>query len=243
LALVAGALWVGVKASRRGDALGLAATAGLLAWSVQALFGISTIETDALAWFFGGLALSRTLKGVVPAAGGRFPQRAWNIVAAVLAAFVLLLCVQYLRADMHYARSSEYLASARFGEATQEAQQAVSSVPLVDTYRVAVADASAYVVASGEPARAQSALAILDAGLILEPSSYDLAAARASMLALSAEQDAQAVWDAYLYAMQLYPLGVDIRVEALAWAQREGSDEMQVQAAAELARVTEVTGS
>ena len=242
LALVASALWAGTKASKRGDALGLAATAGLLAWSIQALFGISTIETDALAWFFGGLALSRSLRGVVPATAGRLPSRTWNVLGAVMAACVLMLCVQYLRADMHYARSSEYLASARFDEATSEARQAVSSAPVVDTYRVAVADASAYLVASGESTRAQSALAILDAGLILEPNSYDLAAARASMLALSADRDAQAVWDAYLRAMRLYPHGVDIRVEASAWAQGDGSDEMQARAAAELARVNDVAG-
>lgn len=223
------------RAVRRGDVVALAALFGLSAFAAQALFGIPTMETDALAWFFGGLAIARGSAVANGTAGMRL-----NGCLAAFAAGVAALILWYAAADIMYRTSTQEFMAGRFDEAAALTSRSIAVDPLVDTYRVALADAVQFDIAVGSTKLADSAEQALARGLDLEPESFDLAASRARLLA-SIAADPAAVWAAYQRAMALYPLGVGIRQEAFAWAARAGSGEMQAEAAAELARVKAVT--
>lgn len=243
LALLGLALTAGFAAARSSDAVALAATLGLVAWSAQAMFGISTIETDGLAWFLGGLCLARGAALGVEANTGLAVVRPYLRYATTgLAVIVAVACGVYLYADASYADSQTYLAEARFTEASHSAAQAVRIDPTSDTYRVALADAEMYRLATGDSESAADALRVLGEGLDLEPSSYDLAVARARLLAAIDGRAPAEVWDAFVFAMRLYPRGVAVRQEAARWAQAHGSAQMQARAADELTLVNEPSG-
>ncbi|MDP2234695.1 MAG: O-antigen ligase family protein [Actinomycetota bacterium] len=243
VALVGLALTAGFAAARRSDAVALAATLGLVAWSAQAMFGISTIETDGLAWFLGGLCLARgAALGAETNMGLAVLRPYLRYATTGLTVIVAVACGVYLYADASYADSQTYLAEARFTEASHSAAQAVRVDPTSDTYRVALADAEMYRLATGDSESAQGTLRVLDEGLDLEPDSYDLAVARARLLTPMNDQAPVEVWDAFVYAMRLYPRGVAVRQEAALWAQAHGSALMQAQAADELLLVSEPSG-
>lgn len=234
LALAGIALVAGVRGARRGDAVSLAGTIALSAFAAQALFGISTVETDTLAWFLGGLLISRGEHG-----DGR---RVWTVrMAGVLACACALVAAVYIFADVAYRRSADAFERAQFGVAMEAAQSATDRDPLVDVYRVVLADAAAYAAVSGDGSAIDRALESVDAGLVLEPASYDLAASRARLLARSPSVSAPEVWQAYERAFGLYPRGVGIRTEALGWAQAYAPEDILAKAGAELQRVTSDT--
>ncbi|MHB9002738.1 MAG: O-antigen ligase family protein [Coriobacteriia bacterium] len=257
LVMLAGlVLAAGVRGARRGDAVSLAATIALSAFVAQAAFGISTVETDSLAWFLGGILVARGARltdshvrrrarvdaAATPAptsAGATYAGIGLVRTAGVLALGCALAAVWYLSADIAYQRGTDAFAQARFGAAMEAGQIAIERNPLVDIYRVAYADAAAYAAMTGDTGATDRALERVNAGLELEPRSYDLAASRARLLARSASATAPDVWRAYQDAFALYPRGVNIRTEAYNWAQTSAPQTIQEQARDELARVTQ----
>jgi len=226
LALAGLALFAGWTAARRGDATGLIALAGLAAWSGQALFGISTIEIDAFAWMLGGIALARAdglrardaEKDVDPrghAASGRGGRASTvlRIVVAALAFGLAAAALYYLVFDVRYGSGLDALAGTDFAGALDDQEGAVAGNPLVDVYRVGASDAARFLQSTGAQA-APGAVVLLDDGLELEPASYDLRLARArTLLAAGAAPDE--VLEAYLDAVEAYPLGLTVRREAM----------------------------
>jgi hypothetical protein len=81
---------------------------------------------------------------------------------------------------------------------------------MVDTFRVAEYDAAAYLGG----AYLEESLVSLEEGLEVEPASYDLALARARALKLLKSPISE-VADAYVSSVELYPLGVEVRAEAV----------------------------
>ncbi|PKQ29279.1 MAG: hypothetical protein CVT60_06210 [Actinobacteria bacterium HGW-Actinobacteria-10] len=247
LVVLAGlALAAGVRGARRGDAVSLAGTVALSAFAAQAVFGISTVETDSLAWFLGGVLVARGSR-VPPVTAGidtdRMTRpRAASVLtraAGVLALACALAATWYLSADIAYRRSTDSFMRADFAASMDAAETAIARNPLVDIYRVAYADAAAYAAISGNTGVLDRALGSVDAGMALEPASYDLAASRARLLARSGSADAQEVWSAFRDAFALYPLGEGIRTEAYGWAQMSAPPTIQEQARSELQRVSQ----
>jgi O-antigen ligase len=223
LALAAG--WV---ASRRGDATGLIALAGLAAWAGQALFGISTIEIDAFAWMLGGVALARAdlararesdeaaAYGATGEARAERPPAASAVIrvaAAALAFGLAAAAAYYLVADARYRSGLDALAAADFSGALSSHERAVATNPAVDVYRVGASDAARFLQSTGSQS-APGALALLEDGLELEPASYDLRLARARTLAVAGAPPAE-VLEAYMDAVEAYPLGLTVRREAM----------------------------
>lgn len=222
------ALLSGARSIRAGDSASVIATSGFVTYSVQALLGVPSLGVDALGWLLGAVLLARAdmlVAGAAAApatallqAGGAHPalrgaasrrQGAWRAVAAAVGLSVALLAGWYAVGDASFARSTARFAEGRFDEAIDAASSAVAVNPLVDVYRVALADAASY----AGPAELPDALASIDRGLRLEPSSYDLLHARARLLRLSgAEPDAVAA--AYADAVAAYPLGLSVNAEA-----------------------------
>jgi tetratricopeptide (TPR) repeat protein len=121
-----------------------------------------------------------------------------------------IACGVYLSADILYGRGLDAFAAGDIPSAHELHAQAIRSNPRVDVYRVALSDDAAYLGAS----QTRAALDSLEAGLSMEPQSYDLALARARSLAML-DADIQAQADAYELAAGLYPLGVAVRREAV----------------------------
>lgn len=245
LVVLAGlALAAGVRGARRGDAVSLAATIALSAFVAQAAFGISTVETDSLAWFLGGLLVARGARAdVAPTRRAGATHEGTGLVrtAGVLALGCALAAAWYLSADIAYRRGTQAFEQARFGAAMEAGQIAVRRNPLTDIYRVAYADAAAYAAITGDAGAIERALDVVTAGLALEPESYDLAASRARLLARSESATPPDVWSAFQDAFALYPRGVNIRAEANSWAIASAPQAIQDKARDELARVTQDT--
>lgn len=207
LALFGIALLAAIGGTRRSSAASLVCLAGLAAFGGQAAFGISAVETDTLAWLLGGasLALAAATRATpTPGTGAR------RVVAVGLALAVAAGSAFYLVADVTYLSGLERFTLADFPAALLRYERASALNPLVDVYRVGAADASSYM--GGRSAR--DTLVSLDRGLELEPDSYDLALARARLLG-SAGTDPQTIAAAYERAVELYPLGLDVRHEAM----------------------------
>lgn len=231
-----------VRRSTRRDGVALVALGGLAAWCGQALFGISTVETDALAFLCAGVALARLSAAPAPgtadhgvqapsagarrsasartvdpigvggatsalpgAVGSRSAQRALLSVLAlgIMAATLTAGAGWYLVADVAHLRGLEAFYSGDMRTAWSEGSRAVEFNPLVDIYRIGAADAALYGAAS-----ADEALALVDAGLRLEPESHDLALERARLLKANGAA-ASDVLAAHRAALDLYPLGID----------------------------------
>jgi len=199
--------WAVLDGVRRKDAAVLIAGAGFAAYVGQGLFGINAIEIDILGWLLGGMILGRA---VIAAGTGGISVRPFRVAAALSALAVAVACGVYLRADIAYGRGLDAFAAGDLREARALHEQAVAGNPRIDLYRVALADDASYLGA----AELISAIDVLDAGLASEPDSYDLALARARALELL-DGDRQEIADAYMYAADLYPLGVTVRYEAM----------------------------
>jgi O-antigen ligase len=213
----AGAAFIAVaRRLRTADGIALVACAGLAAWGGQALFGISTIESDGLAFMLAGIALARTDAPVVPAGAGARLSVSARVLTAALSLTLALSCVWYLRADAAYERGVRAFFDGEMAHAWKLETTAIALNPLVDTYRVAASDAALY---NGGPR--STALALVERGLILEPASYDLALARARLLG-SADGEPDVVIGAYLSAIERYPLGIEVNYEAMDVAVRYG---------------------
>ncbi|GAB4276286.1 MAG: hypothetical protein Kow0056_06550 [Coriobacteriia bacterium] len=208
-ALAAGSAW---RLARTGDVAGTALLAGLAAYGGQGLFGIMTVETQALAFFLGGSALGLASAAEEPASRISRPGVARRALLAAMVGLMAISCAWYAYVDAVAARSDEVIARARFDEAFQVAEGAVRANPLVDVYRVKMADAARFLAALGDDGSAVESLSVLDAGLRLEPADYDLALARARVLRAPGAPAAR-VLAAYERAASLYPMGVTVREE------------------------------
>jgi hypothetical protein len=183
----------------------LVALAALAAFAGQGLFGISTVETDTLAWLLGGAALA-----AAAGTGAVRPRVALHVAGAALAVLVAAGSAYYLVADVAYRSGLERFEKADFTSALLRFERATAVDPLVDVYRVAAADAASYLRGQA----AADTLASLDEGLALEPASYDLALARARLMGSTGATPAR-IADAYATAVDLYPLGLEVRHEAM----------------------------
>jgi len=206
IALGAAAFLGGIKGLRDNNPAALVALAIFTAYVTQALFGIGAIETDVLGWVVGGVLIGML-------ATDELPQwtSALRWVGVAVAALLGMCAAYYLVGDVSHGRGLDAFAEARFGEALEYQNAAVASDPLVDVYRVGQSDAALYL--SGQDL--QDAYESVEHGLGLEPMSYDLALARARLIAAGGASPS-AVADAYIEAVALYPLGVGVRSEAAA---------------------------
>jgi O-antigen ligase len=223
LALAALALAAAAACVRARSATGLVTLAGLTAFLVQGVFGISTLPTDGLAWALGGMAFAcaDTRDAKKPVVKGE--RRRWEWAAASVAAVALgLACVYYVGYDIPYARGLAAFDRADLTQASAAFASAVRGDPLVDLYRVSSGDAARF-LAVGDPAKAAPVLRTLETGLRLEPDSYDLALARARLLSASGAP-ADSVLAAYDRALELFPLGYTVRIEAAGAARRVGDE-------------------
>jgi tetratricopeptide (TPR) repeat protein len=132
------------------------------------------------------------------------------MVLAGLGLSVAFASAYYLVADVRYARGLELFAAGQMEPALTEHRAAQRMLPGVDTFRVAEADAATYLGGF----YLEDALDSLDSGLAIEQDSYDLALARARMLAALGRPVSE-VADAYVSSVKLYPLGVEVRIEAV----------------------------
>ncbi len=211
-AFIALSLAAGAARIRQGDAAALIATAGLAAWAAQAFFGISTIEADGLAFMFAGVLLARS--GTASASGsGRL---ALGVASAVLVAG----CAWYVSADALHLRGIDAFYAGEMQSAWDLETAATRRNPLVDSYRVGAADAASYGAASDA-----AALETVEAGIRLEPMSYDLLLARARLLR-SSGTPSDAVLAAYRAAYESYPLGQAVGHEAIGAALAAGDTEV-----------------
>jgi hypothetical protein len=227
LAFIGVALFAAVRRLRSADGIALIACAGLAAWAGQALFGISTIESDALAFMLAGVALSRTGSGDRTADTPGWPS-AGRVGVLALSLALALTSAYFLSVDARHERGVRAFFAGEMASAWELETSASARNPLVDTYRVGAADAALY---GGGPR--SSALALVERGLELEPASYDLALARARLLA-SMGSGSGAVMEAYLRAVERYPRGIEILHETIEVAMRLGHDDVARDVAARL---------
>lgn len=219
----------GVSALRRGSPSALVLAAGLAAYVGQALFSVHAIEVDGLGWMVAGMLVGAARTGSAAEPRGLLPKAVWTATVAATVVAVAS-CARYLAADVAYQRSVEQFERGEMSVALDLAGKAVRLDPLTDVYRVAYADAAAYL---GAPERA-SASAIIAAGLRLESESYDLLLARARLLKL--ERSAEAP-EAFMSAAALYPNGVAVRREAIDACVQAGRFDDAKRLAAEILRV------
>jgi hypothetical protein len=216
LVVLAGAAVAGgVRGVRRKEPAALAALAMFAAYATQAVFGIGTIETDVLGWVLGGV-----LVGMLADQGRTEWSRAARWVGAAAAVLIAVMAAYYLVSDVTHRRGLDAFAAAQFDQSLALQGEAVSDNPLVDVYRVAEADAALFI--SG-PA-IEEARASVERGLELEPMAFDLALARARLIAAQGAPPVE-VANAYVAAVELHPLGVEVRLEtagALVTAGRTG---------------------
>jgi O-antigen ligase len=204
LALIGLALWGAYRALRGRDPAALAASAMFVAFLGQGLFGIATIETNVLGWLVGGVLIGYTV-----ADGPAVSRRAIVAAGAGVAAVLALASAYYVAGDVRYRSGLRAFDQGDIPATLAAYDSAISMNPLMGTYRTAYAQA-ATVVRGETILRAEELLA---AGLELEPGSHDLALARARVLALTGASPDD-VADAYLEAVEAFPLGVDVRVRA-----------------------------
>ena len=202
--LVGLAMWGGYLALRRRDPAALAAGAMFVAFVGQGLFGIATIETNVLGWLVGGV-----LVGYLAATGPAVSRRAVVAVGGTIAGILAVASLYYIIADVRYEKGLRAFDQADFPNSLEAHESAIGMNPLVGSYRVAYSDAATF--AQGD-ALAQ-ADEILSRGLELEPLSYDLAFARARVRALSGASPDELV-QAYLRAVDTYPYGIEVRLQA-----------------------------
>jgi hypothetical protein len=127
-----------------------------------------------------------------------------------------------MNADVAHTRGVKALAAGDFATARSSSLRAVELNPSCDVYRVAYSDAVIYEPSSVQRERtALAALPVVREGLRLEPASYDLALATARLTVASGAPDGR-VADAYLTAVRLYPLGVEVREYAADALDRAG---------------------
>lgn len=216
LLVVAGlALAAGIPAARRRDGAAVIALAGFSAYCVQAIFGVPSLGVDVLGWALGGILLARgdtvvqpsPKSGVADAPLSPLARAALVSSAVVLAAALVF----YIAADSSHARGVAAFERGEFANALDAEQRAVARNPFIDVYRVGAADAATYL----GPDAVIVALATLDAGLELEPDSYDLRIARARLLSMTGAAPEE-LGNAYRSAVEAYPLGVTVNQEALA---------------------------
>lgn len=258
--LVGVCLRAGTVAATRRDGAAALALAGLAAYVGQSLFSVPAVEVDALGAFLAGVCLVRGDRAGSAAAGesargdgaagpkeaGSAPT-AGSVRSATAAAIVIALAVCaaagiYLPADQAYRASAEHFARGDLALAAREASKAVSGNPLVDVYRVAWADTVIY--AGPGPARDRGARdmeRVLGEGLRLEPRSYDLALAKARVMAAGGADDGS-VAAAYLRAVTLYPLGIEVREAAADALRRAGRTVEAERMDEEVARLRSLRG-
>jgi len=214
--LVGLVLAAGIPAVRRRDGAAVLALAGFSAYGAQALFGVPSLGVDLLGWALGGVLLARgdavaetskQERGTGTRAGLATPVRGILVLAALLLGGVV---VWYLVADAAHARGVAAFQRGEFETAFSAERLAITRNPLIDIYRVGLADAATYL----GPEAVREARASLEEGLRLEPDSYDLHIARARLLA-SAGVPPTELADAYRSAVAAYPLGVTVNEEAL----------------------------
>lgn len=219
----------GVAALKRRSPGALVLVSGSAAYVGQALFSVHAIEVDGLGWLIAGMLVGAARTDGTAGRCG-LPWRAVRAVAIVAAGLAAAACVRYLAADVAYQRSVEDFERGDMNGALSRASEAIRLDPLTDVFRVAYADAAAYL---GSQERA-SASAIIAAGLRLEPESYDLALARARLLELEGSAEAP---EAFVAAAALYPNGVAVRREAVAAYLQAGRVSDARKLAAEILRV------
>jgi tetratricopeptide (TPR) repeat protein len=204
IALAGAALAGGVRGVREKRPSALVALAMFAAYVTQAVFGIGTVETDVLGWMLGGVLVGMLATDSSDAWTTRMKWAGvgTGVLLATLAGY-------YLAADLSYSRGLSAFAEGRVDEARASHDTAVASNPLVDIYRVGQSDPALFL----GPASAASALQSVERGLELEPMSYDLALARARLIASSGASPDD-IAEAYLAAVELYPLGVNVRLES-----------------------------
>lgn len=225
VALGAIALVAAWRAARSGDGAALVALGGLTAYSVQALLGVAAIETDALGWLLGGIAVASAAGRLTPTS---VPVA--RIATGLTAAIVTALMGWYLVANAQYGRGADTFLAGDFVLSQASMARAVATDPLTDIYRVGLADSASYLGAGDVDA----ALTSLNAGLKLEPRSYDLALSRARLMSLRGDS-ADSVADAYGMALALYPRGMTVRVETIDAFTKAGRTEQADRLEAELA--------
>jgi len=160
---------------------------------------------DVLGMLLGGMLLASVGGAAVVES-----RRTTRLVIPGIAAMLALACVWFLVADVRYASGLRAFESGDMVASLDAHTAAVAGNPLVDNYRVAHADAAMY---SGRSA-VQDSLGVVEAGLDLEPASYDLLLARARLLGML-DSSPRVLAAAYEDAAASYPLGVAVRREAI----------------------------
>ncbi len=231
LALVALCLTAGWRGARLGDATSFIVLVGLVAYVAQGVFGIPTVEVETIAWLLGGMALARydsqvtvdlTLK--VPAKRNtktvvnpvEVAQGVGAIAAraglVMLGLGIVVACIVYMRGDAAYSRGLALFDGGKFTDAAAAQRSAIAIDPYSDVARIALSD-----TALNQPADVagiDAALNSLAQGLTMEPLDFDLLFARAR-LAQARNASAADVLRAYQAAVQAYPLGIQVRREAM----------------------------
>jgi hypothetical protein len=119
----------------------------------------------------------------------------------------------FLVGDVRYRSGLDTLAVADFAGSLDDHERAVATNPLVDVYRVGASDAARFLQSTGSQS-APGALLLLEDGLEIEPASYDLRLARARTLLVAGAPPSE-VLEAYMDAVETYPLGLTVRREAM----------------------------
>ncbi|GEM_PF-3140400 len=222
---------MGYRSARGRDAASLMALVGFAAFVGQGVFGIATVETSALGWLFGGVLVGRSLiaRGDTDSNSERDSAEPGvsrlALFSAITAAAVALSAGWYLVADASYATGLDRFQRADFSGAVAAHEEATRMNPYTDVYRVAQADAAAYL---GGDAAGVAFDSLLE-GLLLEPGSYDLELAQATLVSYTA--DPSVVAEEYLEAVARYPLGLQVRLKTMvALAQADRSDEARAMA-------------
>lgn len=242
LALIGLALVRSYRAARAKDGVAFIAFVGLCAVVAQGVFGITTVESGVLAWVLGGIAITRA-PGQSRAARKVEGPAAANSVGWVRATLVITGAAVaissgiYLAADTAYGRGMDLFAAGQMDAAIAQHQSAQRTLPMVDTFRVAEYDAAAYL--GGD--YLETSLVSLEEGLRLEPASYDLALARARALKLL-ERPISEVTDAYVSSVELFPLGVEVRMEAVQLLYAANRDDEAAAMELDLVRLQQAAG-
>jgi O-antigen ligase len=243
LALIGLALVRGYRAARAKDGAAFIAFVGLCAVVAQGIFGITTVESGVLAWVLGGIAITRTPgqpRTGRKSEGTPVSSTALRWVRATLVitgAAVAVSSGVYLAADTAYGRGMDLFAAGQLDAAVERHQSAQHILPVVDTFRVAEYDAAAYLGGT----YLETSLDSLEEGLGLEPASYDLALARARALKLL-ERPISEVTDAYVSSVELFPLGVEVRTEAVQLLYAANRDDEAAAMERDLVRLQQAAG-
>lgn len=231
LVLATAVLIAGLAGARARSGHAFIATVGFAAYMGQALTGVPAIETDALGWLLGGMAVA----GSTALAAGRSEparHRIARTVMPVVAAVLVAMTALYLSATALHGSGLALFESGDLRGAARQHDAAIGRDPLTDVYRVALSDSALYL--RGETLAA--ARSIIEDGIALEPRSYDLLLARARLLAAE-QRPAAVIAQAYLDAVDAYPLDVTARREAIGALAEAGRIDAAVTMARELLRL------